>query len=153
MVAKLSAMFPNEPINLGDHVETITSDGSVPELPDFKWIHTPGHTPGHISLFREMDRALIVGDAFVTVKQENLYAVLTQDQEISGPPRYLTPDWESAWASVNKLEGLKPSFAITGHGSPMVGELLATNLKKLATEFDRLAIPDHGKYVDKNLKH
>lgn len=153
MVAKISAMFPNESINLGDHVETIPSDGSVPELSDFKWIHTPGHTPGHISLFREEDRALIVGDAFVTVKQENLYAVLTQDLEISGPPRYLTPDWESAWASVNKLEGLKPSFAITGHGSPMVGDLLTTSLKKLANEFDRLAIPDHGKYVDKNLKH
>ena len=55
----------------------LPSDGTVPHLPDFKWIHTPGHTPGHISLFREKDQALIVGDAFVTVKQEYLYKVLT----------------------------------------------------------------------------
>ncbi len=33
-----------------------------------------------------------VGEAFVTVKQESLYKVLTQEQEISGPPRYFTPD-------------------------------------------------------------
>ena len=50
------------------------------------------HTPGHISLFREKDRTLIAGDAFVTVKQEYLYKVITQEQEISGPPRYLTTD-------------------------------------------------------------
>ena len=40
---------------------------------------------GHISLFREKDRTLIAGDAFVTVKQEYLYKVITQEQEISGP--------------------------------------------------------------------
>ncbi|WP_416149910.1 MBL fold metallo-hydrolase [Salipaludibacillus sp. HK11] len=147
VVAKMSALFPNEPINLGAIVESLPSNGNVPELPDFKWHHTPGHTPGHISLFREEDRALIVGDAFVTVKQESLYAVLTQEQEISGPPRYLTPDWQTSWTSVKKLEALKPSFAITGHGLPMARELLASNLKKLAEDFEQIAIPDHGKYV------
>ncbi|WP_100407392.1 MBL fold metallo-hydrolase [Bacillus solitudinis] len=147
MVAKLSSMFPNEPINLGNHVETLPSNGSVPHMPGFRWIHTPGHTPGHVSLFRDGDGALIVGDAFVTVKQESLYKVLTQEQEISGPPRYLTPDWDASWESVKKLEALRPSLAVTGHGLPMTGELLTTSLKKLANEFDRIAIPDHGKYV------
>ena len=102
MIAKLSPIFPNEPINLGSQVEILPSDGSVPYMPGFRWIHTPGHTPGHISLFREKDRALIAGDAFVTVKQESLYKVLTQEQEISGPPRYFTPDWKQE--SVKKLE-------------------------------------------------
>lgn len=153
MIAKLSKMFPNEPINLGNHIETLPADGSVPNMPSFRWIHTPGHTPGHVSLFREEDGALIAGDAFVTVKQESLYKVLTQEQEISGPPRYLTPDWNAAWESVKKLEALKPTVAITGHGLPMTGELLSTSLEQLSNEFDRIAMPDYGKYVDTKLKH
>ena len=152
MVAKISPLFPNEPINLGKHVERLPSDGSVPQMPGFRWIHTPGHTPGHISLFREVDRSLIAGDAFVTVKQESLYKVLTQELEVSGPPRYLTPDWQAAWDSVRKLEGLKPNVAVTGHGIPISGDLLSSSLEKLVQEFDRIAIPDYGKYVSEN-KH
>lgn len=148
MVAKMSPMFPNEPVQLGNHVQALPADGSVPEMPEFKWIHTPGHTEGHISLFREKDRALIAGDAFITVKQEYLYKVLTQEQEISGPPRYLTPDWKAAKESVKTLEALKPSVAVTGHGLPMAGELLTKSLDKLACEFDQIAVPDHGKYLN-----
>lgn len=151
MIAKLSPLFPNEPINLGNQVETFPSNGSVPYMPGFRWIHTPGHTPGHISLFREQDGALIAGDAFVTVKQESLYKVITQEQEISGPPRYFTSDWEQAFESVKKLEALRPTVAITGHGHPMAGELLTDSLNKLVKEFDRIAIPDYGRYVDKYL--
>ena len=88
LVAKISPLFPNEPVDLGNNVETLPSDGSIPNMPGWQWIHTPGHSPGHISLFRKKDHALIVGDAFVTVKQESLYNVLTQELEISGPPRY-----------------------------------------------------------------
>lgn len=151
MIAKMSPMFPNEPINLGNQVEALPSNGSVPHMSEFRWIHTPGHTPGHISLFRMEDRALIAGDAFVTVKQEYLYKVLTQEQEISGPPRYLTPDWDRSWESVKKLEALRPSVAVTGHGLPMSGELLTNSLQMLVKEFDRIAIPDYGKFVDKTI--
>ncbi len=153
MVAKMSPMFPNEPINLGSHVQVLPEDGHVPEMQGFKWIHTPGHTPGHVSLFRKSDRALIAGDAFVTVKQESLYSVLTQEQEISGPPRYLTPDWHSAKVSVKMLEQLKPSVAVTGHGLPMAGAELEKNLARLAENFDDIAVPDYGKFVDKDIKH
>ncbi|MDQ0217803.1 MBL fold metallo-hydrolase [Peribacillus cavernae] len=147
MVAKMSGLFPNEGIDLGTHVRTLPADGSVPELPDWKWIHTPGHSEGQVSLFRESDRALIAGDAFVTVKQESLYKVITQEKEISGPPRYLTTDWKAAKTSVEKLADLKPSVAVTGHGLPMSGRELADNLTMLAREFDTIAKPDYGKYV------
>ncbi|WP_035664544.1 MBL fold metallo-hydrolase [Halalkalibacter akibai] len=147
LIAKISSLFPNEPINLGEQVQALPADGTIPFLPAFHWIHTPGHTPGHVSFFREADRSLIAGDAFVTVKQESLYSVLTQEQEISGPPRYLTPDWTAAWNSVRKLEQLNPAVAITGHGLPMEGELLKSNLQKLSNHFDQIAIPDYGKYV------
>lgn len=149
-VAKISSMFPNDPINLGSYVKALPSDGSIPHMPGFRWIHTPGHSPGHVSLFRDEDKVLIVGDAFVTVKQEYLYKVLTQEQEISGPPRYFTTDWETAKVSVKTLEKLHPAVAITGHGLPMSGDLLTDSLHKLVNEFDRIAKPSFGKYVKEN---
>ncbi|WP_339282665.1 MBL fold metallo-hydrolase [Paenibacillus sp. FSL R5-0486] len=148
LVAKMSPSFPIEPINLGSHVQTLPPDGTVPHMPGFRWIHTPGHSPGHISLYRESDGTLIAGDAFATVKQEYMYKVFNQELEISGPPRYLTTDWEAAKQSVVKLESLKPLVAVTGHGLPMSGELLTTSLKKLLNEFDQIAVPDYGKYVN-----
>ncbi|WP_407271364.1 MBL fold metallo-hydrolase [Radiobacillus sp. PE A8.2] len=151
IIAKISPLFPNEPIDLGHHLNAIPDDGTIPHMPDYKWIHTPGHTPGHISLFREKDKTLIAGDAFVTVKQDSLYSVLTQAQEISGPPRYLTSDWKSAKASVRKLEALKPSVAVTGHGTALSGEKLSRGLEKLANNFDSIAVPDYGRYVDGRL--
>lgn len=153
MVAKMSSMFPNEPINLAKHVEKLPLDGSVPKMPGFRWVHTPGHTPGHVSLYREADQTLIAGDAFVTVKQEYLYKVLTQEQEISGPPRYFTTDWKASWESVKKLAALNPFVAVTGHGLPMTGELLSNSLTMLANEFDRMAIPDYGKFIEGKIIH
>ena len=148
LVARISPYFPNEPINLGDHVKPLPSDGSVPLLSDWKWVHTPGHSPGHVSFFRQSDGALVVGDAFVTVKQESLFKVLVQEQEISGPPRYFTTEWTQAWHSVKKLKDLKPTVAITGHGLPMDGQALTENLTLLVNKFDQIAIPKHGRYVD-----
>ncbi len=147
MVAKMSPLFPNEPIDLGKHIHELPSDGTVPHMHGFRWIHTPGHSPGHVSFFREQDRALIVGDAFVTVKQEYLYKVMTQEKEISGPPRYLTTDWKAAKESVTSLEALKPSVAVTGHGLPLSGKELLEGLDMLARDFDRIALPSHGKYL------
>jgi glyoxylase-like metal-dependent hydrolase (beta-lactamase superfamily II) len=147
MVAKMSFMFPIEPIQLGAKVKTLPHDGTIPVMPGWRWIHTPGHTTGHISLFREEDRTLIAGDAFVTVKQDSLYKVFTQELEISGPPRYLTPDWDSSRESVRKLESLKPAVAVTGHGMPVSGEWLSEHLSMLSEQFDQIAIPDYGKYI------
>lgn len=148
LIAKLSPMFPTEAIDLGSRVKALPNDGVVPYMEGWQWIHTPGHTEGHISLFREADRALIAGDAFVTVKQESLYSVLTQELEIHGPPKYLTPDWDSSWESIILLEKLKPLIAITGHGHPVSGEWLTKNLAILARDFEKMAIPKQGKYVN-----
>jgi glyoxylase-like metal-dependent hydrolase (beta-lactamase superfamily II) len=148
LVAKMSLMFPHEGIDLGAHLSILPADGAVPGMPGWQWIFTPGHSPGHVSLFRESDRTLIAGDAFVTVEQESLYKVFTQKKEIHGPPRYFTTDWEAARESVRRLNGLRPAYAITGHGHPVSGDDLADGLDRLAREFDRLAVPDHGRYVN-----
>jgi glyoxylase-like metal-dependent hydrolase (beta-lactamase superfamily II) len=100
-----------------------------------------------VSFFRDADRALIAGDAFVTTKQESALAVLTQRPELHGPPMYFTPDWESAWRSVKALAALEPQLAVTGHGQPMRGPQLAADLHDLARDFDVRAMPSHGRYV------
>lgn len=147
MVAKMSPLFPIEPLQLGDWVRELPEDGTVPHLEGWRWIHTPGHTPGHVSLFRDEDRTLVAGDAFVTVKQDSLYKVFTQEVEVSGPPRYLTTDWPLARESVRTLRSLNPRAVVTGHGMPMSGKELAEGLAVLADDFDDVARPRYGKYV------
>lgn len=147
LVAKISPMFPNEGVHLGNHVKPLPDNGELPHLSEWKWIHTPGHSDGHISLFREKDRTLIAGDAFITVKQDSLAKVLVQEREVNGPPRYLTTDWQLTKKSVEKLAALHPRVAVTGHGLPMEGEELEQGLTKLVNEFDTIAVPDYGKFV------
>ncbi|WP_310551237.1 MBL fold metallo-hydrolase [Paenibacillus glufosinatiresistens] len=147
ILAKISSVFPNEPIQLGSRIQALPEDGTVPHLPGFRWIHTPGHAPGQVALFREADRALIAGDAFITVRQDSLYKVLVQKTEVCGPPRYFTTDWKAARESALRLAALRPAMAITGHGRPMAGEELAEGLERLTRTFDQTAVPDHGKYV------
>ncbi|WLD92787.1 MBL fold metallo-hydrolase [Alkalihalobacillus sp. AL-G] len=142
LVSEMSPLFPNHSIDITEKLNPLPADGTVPLLSDWKWIHTPGHTPGHISLFREKDQTLIAGDAFVTVDQESLYKVMTQKKEINGPPAYFTMDWDEAKVSVQTLRDLQPELAITGHGVPMSGNELTRELNKLAENFDTLARPD-----------
>ncbi len=44
-------------------IEVLGPDGGVPCLPGWRWVHTPGHTPGHVSFYRAADGVLISGDA------------------------------------------------------------------------------------------
>jgi glyoxylase-like metal-dependent hydrolase (beta-lactamase superfamily II) len=152
LLAKISAYYPIQPINIEEALASLPADRTVPALPGWQWIHTPGHTPGHISLFREKDKTLIAGDAFVTVRADSFYKVLIQKEEINGPPRYLTTDWKSAHESVKKLRMLKPSLAITGHGVAMRGQTLHEGLKILDEQFDSIAVPDYGRHVDEKIK-
>lgn len=111
-------------------------------------LHTLGHSRGHISLWRESDRSLIAGDAFITTDQESVYAVATQKPERQGPPMYFTPDWTSARSSVEQLAGLEPELVVTGHGRALQGGAMRDDLHQLAREFDQVAVPKEGKYVD-----
>lgn len=147
LMSEISPLYPHHGINLGTRVKPLPLDGSIPFLPDWRYICTPGHTPGHISLFRDSDRILIAGDAITTVKQESAAAVLTQHKDVNGPPSYFTTDWQEAWNSVKKIAELNPSLVVSGHGTPLSGEVLSSNLQELARDFDKLAIPEHGKYV------
>ncbi|HYC31155.1 MAG TPA: MBL fold metallo-hydrolase [Gemmatimonadales bacterium] len=147
VMALLSPLYPRGPIDLGNRVEALPEDGSVPGMAEWRWVFTPGHSPGHVSLFRDSDRTLIAGDAFCTQKQESLLAVVTERPEIHGPPAYFTMDWSAARRSVERLAELEPEIAATGHGRPLRGPAMRAALEELARRFGTLAVPRQGRYV------
>jgi glyoxylase-like metal-dependent hydrolase (beta-lactamase superfamily II) len=142
----LSRFYPRGPIDLGRHVLPLPADQRVPGLPDWRWVPTPGHTPGHVSFFRESDGVLVAGDAFVTTKQESAMEALLQQPLVWRPPAYYTCDWQAARESIERLAELRPQVAATGHGQPMRGDELQRGLARLLREWDAIA-PRHGRYV------
>jgi glyoxylase-like metal-dependent hydrolase (beta-lactamase superfamily II) len=148
IMSLLSPFFPRGPVDVSRRLHPLPLDGSVPGMPGWRWLHTPGHTPGHISLWRESDRLVIAGDAFITTSQESAYAVATQRPELHGPPMYYTQNWKQSRESVKLLAGLNPEIAVTGHGPAMRGIEMLGALRMLAHDFDRIAVPEDGKYVE-----
>ena len=148
IMSRFSPLFPEEGINLGDRVRALPDSTDVPGMPGWRWIHTPGHAPGHVSLFRADDRTLVAGDAVCTTRQESAYAVLTQQKELTGPPAYFTIDWDKAEASIRRLASLKPAILATGHGETMRQTSLADDLAALARDFNVRVRPSRGRYVN-----
>src|SRR3954451_21239862 len=121
----LSRLYPRGPFHLGHRVHRLPEDGPVPGMVGWRWVATPGHSPGHVSLFRDADRTLIAGDAFVTVRQESAFdAVLWLHPAVHAPPAYFTSDWAGARTSVEALAALRPQTAVTGHGPALSGDEL-----------------------------
>jgi glyoxylase-like metal-dependent hydrolase (beta-lactamase superfamily II) len=147
LMALSSSLFPRGPVDVAGRLQALPPDGSVPHMPGWRWIHVPGHAPGQVALWRESDRSLVAGDAFVTTRQESVYAALTQEAELHGPPMYYTTDWKQARESVHRLAALEPELAVTGHGRAMQGAAMREALHLLAREFDRIAVPQKGRYL------
>lgn len=143
IMPKLAPLFPRTPIDVSGRLRELPLDHSLPYVSDWKWVHTPGHTPGHVSFWNERTRCMIVGDAFITTGQESAYEVARQTLEMHGPPRYFTPNWQAAALSVRTLAALQPDLVITGHGRPAAGPQMRTALEQLATEFETIAPPQH----------
>lgn len=148
LMADVSFIYPKGPINIEDRVISLPQEGRIPGLAEWKYIHTPGHAPGHISLFREADKVLIAGDAVVTTRQESAFSVMLQLKKLSGPPKYFTCDWLSASWSVEQLANLEPEVIASGHGRPIRGAAMRKSLHNLAKDFTRLAVPRQGRYVN-----
>ena len=146
LMATLSPLYPRGPIDVSPWLKPLPEAG-LPVMPGWRWLHSPGHSPGHVSFWRESDRTLIVGDAFITTNQESAYSVALQRPELHGPPQYYTPDWQQARESVRRLAELQPELVITGHGPPMRGPAMRAALDLLARDFDKIAVPAHGHYV------
>lgn len=107
----LVTLFP------GFRAEPVTPDRTHVDgdkLPDgFTIIHTPGHTPGHISLLHPERRILIAGDA-----------LHNRGGKLGAPPPIFTPDMENAHRSIWKLAkkyGDDIDTIVCGHGVPIPG--------------------------------
>ncbi|MCU1386046.1 MAG: beta-lactamase domain protein [Acidobacteria bacterium] len=146
--AWMSPLYSRGPIDLGARVTELPINGVVPWLPEWKWLLTAGHAPGHVSFFRDTDRVMIAGDAVVTTRQESLFNVLLQRRVVSRPPAYFTPDWDTAGRSVRTIAALEPNVLATGHGQAMRGSSMRRELHDLADRFED-AIPSTGRYVDR----
>lgn len=146
VLAWSARLFPSGPIDISARLRTLPEDGSLPPLPGWRWWHTPGHTDGHVSLFRDTDRVLLSGDAVITVRQESGLAVLRQRPTLHGPPAYFTSDWSEALGSVRDLADLSPNVLVPGHGVPMSGPALTHGLRRFADRFHG-EVPRQGRYV------
>ena len=82
------------------------------EVGGFTVLETPGHSPGHLSFWREADRTLVAGD------------VLFGRDPVSGrpglhePPAMFTPDPARNRDAIRRLAALEPAVACFGHGPP-----------------------------------
>ncbi|MGA6117088.1 MBL fold metallo-hydrolase [Sphingobacterium anhuiense] len=92
----------------GHHVSRILKEGDT--IGSFIVIETPGHSPGHISFFREEDRVLILGDVLVNM---NLVSTISG---LSQPPDLFTKDKKLNLTSIRKIYNLKPKIICFGHG-------------------------------------
>ncbi|CAM3088415.1 MBL fold metallo-hydrolase [Sporolactobacillus spathodeae] len=79
----------------------------------FRVIESPGHTPGHIALFNEETKALIVGDAF---QVRGGVAVSGDLKPLFPFPALATWNKEVALRSAEKLQRLSPNLLAVGHG-------------------------------------
>jgi len=142
-MSQVVRFLPNKKTDIGPNLRQL-EPGRLPWLPEWEILETPGHSPGHVSYFRASDGTLIAGDAFCTVDQNSMTDMLSQRQQVSGPPPYYTCDWQAAERSVKNLAELRPKVLAAGHGIPMRGAQAATQLRAMASNFP---IPEDGRYV------
>ena len=83
------------------------------DVAGFRVIDVPGHSPGHVALWREDDRVLICGDVFFN------FHLLTTRYGLRQPPGPLTVDREQNRASERRLAELEPNVVAFGHGPPL----------------------------------
>ncbi len=144
MIGMVARVFPSRGSDFGSRVQALPSNGAVPAMSDWVWIHTPGHTHGHVALWRERDGVLLAGDALTTVNQDNPYTMVTRKPEFYRPPAPFTVDWDAAGTSICALASLAPRVVGAGHGWPISGPDTAAQLLEYAMSFKR---PSRGRYA------
>jgi glyoxylase-like metal-dependent hydrolase (beta-lactamase superfamily II) len=105
--SRLAGLLPSPPAH---PVARRLTEGD--EVAGFTVLDTPGHSPGHVSYWREADRTLICGDVFW-----NIAGRLTK------PADPVTVDPQRNRESMERLRRLSPSLTLFGHGPPRRGEL------------------------------
>ncbi len=83
------------------------------QVAGFEVLDTPGHSAGHISLWRPGDRTLITGDVFTNID------TLTGIPGLHEPKPFFTPDPSRNRQSMRRLAALEPELVLFGHGRPL----------------------------------
>jgi glyoxylase-like metal-dependent hydrolase (beta-lactamase superfamily II) len=114
-IARMTAQLPEEARRRMEAVllhppkakvtRTVADGDHLPLFGGIDVIFTPGHTPGHISLYHRSSKTLIVGDAAVS-----------QDGTVQGPNPQATPDMPTALESLKKFANFDIDKAIFYHG-------------------------------------
>jgi len=105
----------------------VNDNDELPVLGGIKVLHTPGHTPGSISLYLKYEKVLIVGD------------LLADRFGLSLPSKKFTVNLAQQIESINSITSLDFEVVCFGHGPP---------LKHNAREsISRLARKVEGKYL------
>ena len=121
IMERLTADWDGGPVTIAGTVE----EGD--EVAGFRVIHTPGHAPGQIALWRERDRLLLAGDSVYVIDLET---------GAEGPPRVPHPavNWDTGLArrSIERLAGLDPAMVWTGHGAAVTEGAAAQLLRAAA---------------------
>ncbi len=142
-IALMSRAFPRGGREIDADLRLLEGN-RIPEMPGWTWHHTPGHTPGHVSLFRESDRVLLAGDALATMDMDSWAEQVRRTPRPCGPPAPLTTDWDAARRSVNLIASLEPQVVAAGHGLPLCGDAVSESVRQFASTFTP---PAHGRYV------
>ena len=143
-MAQMSRVMPDHGYDFGPRVLMLPADGAVPGAPGWRWLHTPGHTPGHVSLLRESDGVLLAGDALATMDLDSWSAYLTRRRGFNRPSPPFTCDWATTRDSIGKLADLRPAVVAAGHGLPISGGGVAQELRSFV---DGFTPPRRGRYV------
>ena len=154
-IAMLSRVMPHGPRDLGARLQALVPDttesgapggdgGPLPGFTGWRWLHTPGHAPGHVAFYRESDRTLLAGDAIATMNMDSYLGLALKPQELHAAGAPFISDWEAYGRSVETLAALDPAALGCGHGYPMNGPDLASDLHRFSTN---LRPPPHGRYV------
>ena len=83
------------------------------EVAGFAVLEVPGHSPGHVALWRESDRVLVAGDVL------NAIDVRTGRRGLREPLPVFTPDPVENRRSIRRLAALEPALVVFGHGPPL----------------------------------
>ncbi len=113
-ISSLSPLRPFVYVNTNEIDIQLEGGETLSPLGGLKVVHTPGHTPGSISLFSPQRKLLIVGDA-----------LRIWHETIRLPPKLVSADLIQAIESVKRIAQLDFDIICFGHGKPLTEDASA----------------------------
>jgi glyoxylase-like metal-dependent hydrolase (beta-lactamase superfamily II) len=95
----------------GHPVDRVLHEGD--EVAGFQVLHTPGHSAGHVTFWREADGVMVLGDVINTAD------VFTGIPGLHEPRTFFTPDPARNRESIRRIAALEPKLVLAGHGPPV----------------------------------